>query len=399
VPVRPLDDIRVLDLTHFYNGPYGTLMLSYLGADVIKIEPPGHGEGMRPLYRAPGREISLGFAILNVNKRSVTLDLKSEEGCELFKRMVARADVVAENFAFGTMEGFGLGYEVLRAINPRIIYATGTGYGLSGPYRDLPAFDPVVQAMSGVVSTTGEADGTPMKAGPAVVDMLGGIHLAAAILAALRNRDRTGEGMLVEVALQDAVVPTLTTHIAAYYGMGITETRTGNRSPGGVIVPYNVYPASDGYVLILAADNRRWRRLCELVGRPALADDTRFATLKARSANIEAVDEIISAWTRGYSRDALMAMLNRADVFCGIVKELPEVMTDPHLHTRGMLREIDDPRLGRITIWTSPLRMNGEAPVPDFPARGLGADTDDFLRTELGLDAAAIEALRARKVI
>ena len=280
MPARPLDDIRVLDLTHFYNGPYGTLLLSYLGADVIKVEPPGHGEGMRALYRAPGRDISLGFAILNVNKRSVTLNLKSAEGCEIFKRMVARADVVAENFAYGAMEGFGLGYDVLRAINPRLIYATGKGYGLSGPYRDLPAFDPVVQAMSGVLATTGEADGPPMKAGPAVVDMLGGVHLAAAILAALRGRDRTGEGMLVEVALQDAIVPTLTTHIGAYYGMGITSTRDGNRSAGGVIAPYNVYPASEGYVMILAADHHRWRRLCELMGRPELIEDQRFVHLR-----------------------------------------------------------------------------------------------------------------------
>jgi CoA:oxalate CoA-transferase len=399
VPVRPLDDIRVLDLTHFYNGPYGTLLLSYLGADVIKIEPPGHGEGMRALYRAPGREISIGFAILNVNKRSLTLNLKREEGRELFKQMVTRADVVTENFAYGAMEGFGLGYEVLRAINPRIIYATGKGYGLSGPYRDLPAFDPVVQAMSGVLSTTGEADGPPMKAGPAVVDMLGGVHFAAAILAALRNRDRTGEGMLVEVALQDAIVPTLTTHIGAYYGMGITETRNGNSSPGGVIVPYNVYPASDGYVLILAGDNHRWRRLSELIGRPELAEDPGFATMKARAANVDEVDEMVSGWTRGQTREAIMTALNGVDVFCGIVKELPEVMTDPHLHARGMLREIDDPRLGRITIWTSPLRMNAEAPMPQSLAPALGADGDEFLRTELGLDEATIAALRDRKVI
>jgi formyl-CoA transferase len=399
VPVRPLDDIRVLDLTHFYNGPYGTLLLSYLGADVIKIEPPGHGEGMRALYRAPGREISIGFAILNVNKRSITLNLKSDEGRDIFKRMVERADVVAENFAYGAMEGFGLGYEVLRAINPRIIYATGKGYGLSGPYRDLPAFDPVVQAMSGVLTTTGEADGPPMKAGPAVVDMLGGVHFAAAILAALRHRDRTGDGMLVEVALQDAVVPTLTTHIGAYYGMGITSTRDGNRSAGGVIAPYNVYPASDGYVMILAADHHRWRRLCELMQRPELAEDKRFASAKARAANIDEIDEIVSVWTRGHTREALMAMLNGADVFCGIVKELPEVMTDPHLHARGMLREVDDPRLGRITMWTSPLRMNAEAPVPQSLAPALGADSDEFLRTELGLDETAITALRERKVI
>lgn len=399
MPVRPLDDIRVLDLTHFYNGPYGTLLLSYLGADVIKVEPPEHGEGMRALYRAPGREVSIGFANLNVNKRSVTLNLKSAEGRDLFKRMAARADVVAENFAYGAMEGFGLGYEVLRTINPRLIYATGKGYGLSGPYRDLPAFDPVVQAMSGVLATTGEADGPPMKAGPAVVDMLGGVHLAAAILAALRNRDRTGEGMLVEVALQDAVVPTLTTHIGAYYGLGITRTRDGNRSAGGVIAPYNVYPASDGYVMILAADHHRWRRMCELMGRPELSEDERFATLKARAANIDEVDEIVSAWTRGHTREALMAMLNGADVFCGIVKELPEVMTDPHLHARGMLREVDDPRLGRITIWTSPLRMNAEAPEPQSLAPALGADNDDLLRTELGLDASAIASLRERKII
>ncbi len=399
MPVRPLDDIRVLDLTHFYNGPYATLLLSYLGAEVIKVEPPGHGEGMRALYRAPGRGISIGFAILNVNKRSLTLNLKSDEGRDLFKRMVARVDVVAENFAYGAMEGFGLGSEVLRAINPRLIYATGKGYGLSGPYRDLPAFDPVVQAMSGVLSTTGEADGPPMKAGPAVVDMLGGVHLAAAILAALRNRDRTGEGMLVEVALQDAVVPTLTTHIGAYYGMGIKETRNGNRAPGGVIVPYNVYPASDGYVLILAADNHRWRRLCELIGRPELAEDPRFATLKARAAKVDEIDEIIAAWTSRHTREALMTALSVADVFCGIVKELPEVMTDPHLHARGMLHEADDPRLGRITMWTSPLRMNAEASVPQSSAPVLGADNDEFLRTELGLDSAAIASLRERKII
>lgn len=399
MPALPLDDIRVLDLTHFYNGPYGTLLLSYLGAEVIKIEPPGHGEGMRALYRAPSREISLGFAILNVNKRSVTLNLKSHDGRDLFKRLVARADAVVENYAYGTMEGFGLGWEVLHALNPRLIYATGKGYGLSGTYRNLPAFDPVVQAMSGVLATTGEADGPPMKAGPAVVDMLGGVHLAAAILAALRHRDRTGEGTLVEVALQDAVVPTLTTHMGARYGLGIHSTRDGNRSAGGVIAPYNVYPARDGYVLILAADHRRWRRLCELMGQAGLADDERFANTRARAKHIDEIDELVSDWTRAHTREELMTMLSAADVFCGIVKELDEVMTDEHLHSRGMLREIDDPRLGRITVWTSPLRMNAEASRPRSYAPALGADNDEFYRAELGLGDAEIAALRSRKVI
>jgi len=164
-------------------------------------------------------------------------------------------------------------------------------------------------------------------------------------------------------------------------------------------VPYNVYPASDGYVLILAGDNHRWRRLSELAGRPELGDDPRFATMKARAAKVEEVDAVVAAWTRQHTREAVMAALNAADVFCGIVKELPEVMTDPHLHARGMLREIDDPRLGRITIWTSPLRMNAEAPAPQSLAPALGADSDEFLRTELGLDPSAIAALRERKVI
>jgi crotonobetainyl-CoA:carnitine CoA-transferase CaiB-like acyl-CoA transferase len=181
--------------------------------------------------------------------------------------------------------------------------------------------------------------------------------------------------------------------------MGITQTLNGNSSPGGVIVPYNVYPASDGYVLILAGDNHRWRRLCELIGRPELADDPRFATAKARSARVDEIDGIIARWTQRHTREALMTSLNGADIFCGIVKELTEVMTDPHLHARGMLREVDDPRLGRITIWTSPLRMNAEAPAPQSLAPALGADNDEFLRTELGLDSAAIASLRERKVI
>ncbi|HVA68873.1 MAG TPA: CoA transferase [Candidatus Binataceae bacterium] len=401
MPALPLDDIRILDLTHYYNGPYGTLLLSYLGAEVIKVEEPRHGDEMRALFRAShDKEISLGFATLNANKRSITLNLKSAEGREIFKRLATTIDVVIENFAFGAMEGFGLGYDVLRKLNPRLIYGTGKGYGLTGPYRDLPAFDPVVQAMSGVLTTTGEAGGPPMKAGPAVVDMLGGVHLAAAVLAAIRSRDRTGVGSMVEVALQDAVIPTLTSHICAYYGLGYRGSlRDGNRAAGAAVVPYNTYPASDGYVLILAADEARWHRLCALMGRPELGDDPRFASLKERARRIDEVDRLIADWTRNYTRDELMDLFKRADVFCGIVKELTEVMTDPHLHERGMLREIDDPRLGPITIWTSPIRLNGEPNNPRSLSPKLGADTESFYRKELGMDAAEVASLRDRGVI
>src|SRR5215472_2742971 len=290
-PISPLDDLRVLDLTHYYNGPYATMLLAYLGAEVIKIESPNSGDGARPLYRASGKPFGIPFALMNSNKRTITLNLKAPEGCELFKRMVAKADMVVENFAAGTMDKLGLGYEVLREINPRLIYASGTGYGLTGPNRNLPAFDPVAQANTGVMALTGAIGGPPYKAGPAVVDILGAVHLCAGILAAIRQRDRTGKGLMVELSLQESTLPSLTTHMSAY-GIGLRQLRDGNRASGSAIVPYNAYPAVDGWVMILAADNERWRRLCRVMVQPQLAVDERFATLALRVKNREECDRI-----------------------------------------------------------------------------------------------------------
>jgi CoA:oxalate CoA-transferase len=395
----PLDDLRVLDLTHYYNGPYATLLLGYLGAEVIKVEPPVHGEKTRELMKLRTKAVSHAFATLNSNKRSITLNLKSDKGREIFKRLVERADIVVENFAPGAMARLGLGYPVLRDVNPRLVYATGTGYGLTGPNRELVAFDPVVQAMSGVMAVTGKADGPPLKAGPAVVDIMGGIHLAAGILAAIRQRDRTGKGLLVELALNDAIIPTLTTQMGAYYGLGLRQLRDGNRVAGSALVPYNAYPARDGWVMLLAGDEERWRRLCNVMGRTELADDPRFATNFARSKHPDEVDAAIAEWTKGLSRQELMDKMTAENLFCGIVKEFHEVMADPHLHERGMLRDIDHPQLGRITIFTSPLRLEGEAPVIRSPSPALGADNDEFYRTELGFDDEELARLRERKII
>jgi formyl-CoA transferase len=396
--LRPLDDLRILDLTHYYNGPYATMLLGYLGADVIKIEEPHTGDGARALYRAPGKPFGIPFALMNSNKRSLTLNLKSPEGREIFKRMASKADLVVENFAAGTMEKLELGYETLRALNPRLIYASGTGYGLTGPNRDLPAFDPVVQANTAVMALTGAVDSPPFKAGPAVVDILGAAHLCAGILAAIRQRDRTGEGLMVELSLQESTVPALTTHMGAY-GIGLRQLRDGNRSSGGVIVPYNAYPASDGWVMILAGDPARWTRLCVLMEQPELAEDARFASLAARSHNRDECDRIIAEWTRTKTRADLMDLLGRNEIIVGIVKELGEVLTDPHLRHRGTLREIDHPELGRMTIFTSPLRLDGESNAPRSPAPPLGRDNDSFYMDELGFSASEIAAMRERKVI
>jgi CoA:oxalate CoA-transferase len=394
----PLDDIRVLDLTHYYHGPYATMLLSYLGAEVIKIEMPGVGDGMRPLYRRKDQPFGIPFALMNSNKRAITLNLKSDEGKEIFKRLVRKADLVVENFEAGTMDKLGLGYDVLREVNPMIVYACGTGYGISGPNRNLPAFDPVVQANTGFMAITGEIDGPPLKSGAAVVDLLGATHLFAAILAALRQRDRTGKGLMVETSLQESSLAALSTHVGAYYGMGARQLRDGNRAAGGAISPYNAYPATDGWIMILA-DNSRWHKLCAVIGQPELADDPRFATMAERARNRDEVDRIVAGWTRTRTRQQIMDAMAAAGVFAGIVKELHEVMTDPHLHERGALREIDHPDLGPMTIFTSPLRLNGQPNVPRSPAPALGRDTDAFYTEEFGFSPAEIAALRTRKVI
>jgi CoA:oxalate CoA-transferase len=396
--ILPLDDLRILDLTHYYNGPYATMLLAYLGAEVIKIESPNAGDGARPLYRPSGKPFGIPFALMNSNKRAITLNLKAAEGCEMFKRLVRKADVVVENFAAGTMEKLGLAYEALRELNPRLIYASGTGYGLTGPNRNLPAFDPVVQANTGVMALTGAMDGPPYKAGPAVVDILGAVHLCAGMLAAIRQRDRTGKGLMVELSLQESALPSLATHIGAY-GIGLRQLRDGNRASGSAIVPYNAYPARDGWVMILAAGDERWPRLCGLMGQPELANDARFATMAARVLNRDECDAIISEWTRTMTREEVMTTLSAHDIFCGIVKELAEVLADPHLHQRGTLRDIDHPDLGPLTIFTSPLRLNGEPNSPRSLAPKLGQDNEAFYAEEFDLTTAEIAALRERKVI
>lgn len=399
MPQLPLDDLRVLDLTHYYNGPYATMLLGYLGADVIKIEAPPHGDGVRVLSRAAGKPFGIPFALMNSNKRAITLNLKSVEGKALFARLVIKADIVVENFAAGTMDKLDLGWETLRAINPRLIYASGTGYGLSGPNRNLPAFDPVVQANTGIMELTGYADSPPLKAGPVVVDILGATHLFAGILAAVRQRDRTGVGLSVELSLQESTLATLTTHLGVRYGMGVRKLRNGNRSAGNVVAPYNTYPARDGWVMIMAGDNVRWRKLCALMGHPEHGVDPRFATLSERRQRQDEVDAIVSEWTSTQTRQQIMDQLGANDLIGGIVKDLDEVMTDPHLHERGTLREIDHPELGRMTIFTSPIRLNGESNAPRSPAPTLGKDNDAFFAQELGLTPDEITALRERGVI
>ena len=373
----PLAGITVVDLSQIYNGPYATFLMAQAGADVIKVEPKG-GEHLRRRGVVGGA--ALPFAMLNANKRSVALDLKNPHGRDLLIDMIRRADVLVENFAPGVMDRLGLGVAAMHAVNPRLIYAQSSGYGQSGLYRDYPAMDLTVQAMSGVMAITGFADREPVKAGPALCDFFAGVHLYGGIVTALFERERTGRGRTVEVAMLDAVYASLSSTLGMCFGLGWQEAeRTGNRHGGLAESPYNVYPTSDGYIAIICVGETHWKNLLEAMQRPDLHDDPRFENLKSRVAHMDVVDELVTAFTRRSNKQDLFALLMKHRVPCAPVRTLMEVVNDPHLHQRGMLQWIDHPEHGRIVVQSSPLRSEGAPPVPHPPRRKRGADNEDVL--------------------
>ncbi len=386
----PLDGVTVLDLSQIYNGPYATFLLAMAGARIVKVEPPG-GESLRRRGVVGGA--ALPFAMLNGCKESLMLDLKTDAGKDVLRQLAMQADVVVENFAPGVMDRLGLGAAALQAANPRLIYAQSSGFGSSGPYRDYPAMDLTVQAMAGVMSITGFPDRPPVKAGPALCDFFAGVHLYGAIVTALYERERTGVGRQVEVAMLDAVYPSLSSSLGMHFGSGgDVPPRTGNRHGGLAEAPYNVYPASDGYIAIICVGDVHWRSLLTAIGQDDLANDPRFASLKDRVAHIDAIDALVGAWTAPQNKEALFALLQAHRVPCAPVRNLDEVVNDPHMHARGALHWQDHPELGRIVVPHSPLRFAGTEQRPLEPSRPLGADADAVL-AGLGLPPGAIAAL------
>jgi CoA:oxalate CoA-transferase len=394
-PAGPLDGVTVIDLGQIYNAPYATLLMALAGARVIKVEPLA-GENLRGRARAGA---SAPFAMLNSNKQAVTLNLKHPDGRELLERMAARSDVVVENFRPGVMASLGLSADHLRALNPRLIYAAGSGFGSTGPYRDYPAMDLTIQAMSGVMAVTGFPDREPVKAGPAVGDFAGGTHLYGAIVTALFERERTGRGSYVEVAMLDAIYPALMSSLGLHFsGTGETPGRTANRHSGLAESPYNVYPAADGYLALICVTEAHWSALVTVMGRPDLADRADLATRAGRVARMDEVDQLVSAWTAGLSQDELAGRLRAAGVPCAPVRELGEVVADPHLLQRGMLRQIDHPQFGPLTVPHSPLHV-GEYRAELEPSPALGQHNDVVYGGWLGLSAAELRDLAERAVI
>jgi CoA:oxalate CoA-transferase len=393
----PLSGITVLDLSHVYNGPYATFLMAMAGASVIKIEP-FHGEHLRSRGDMGGA--ALPFAMLNSNKKPVTLNLKTEKGRELLREMVARADILVENFAPGVMDRLGVGPADLHRINPRLIYGSSSGYGKDGPYRDYPAMDLVMQAMCGVINSTGFPDQPPVKSGAAICDFMAGIHLYGAIMTALYERERTGKGRVVEASMQDATYCSLASNLGMLHARGAAApARTGNRHGGLGISPYNVYPTIDGYVVLNAPGDHHFRSILDVMGKSDLKEDPRFVNRSARVTNFAAVDELIESWTRTLTKDEAARRMLAAKVPCAPVRDLSEVMHDENMHARGSLQWIDHPALGRVVLPHSPLVFEGTPRRSIEPSRPLGAGNDEVFGDWLGHSKQELAAYRAEGVI
>ena len=391
----PLAGVRVIDLGQIFAVPYCTLQLADLGAEVIKIEPPGTGENLRRPAASPGG-VNYSFLMLNANKKSVTLNLKHPRGRELLLRLLATADILTENYSTGVMESLDLGHDALAERFPRLIYASIKGYGSDGPWAKLGAMDSTLQAACGQISVTGQPDGPGTRSPATFIDMGAGSHLVSAILAALIQRGRTGRGQFVEVSMYDVCVAAMTGLIANELE-GKPYRRIGNRHR--TACPSNVYPASDGEILIFCLTETHWRALAHLMGRADLIGLPRFADHAARVAIVGEVDALVAQWTRTRRRDALVALLLEHGLPCAPVREVAEVVADPEVARRRMLIDSAYPTRGAIKTIGSPLKLgapSGRGAIQPPPV--LGAHTNEVLAS-MGIATAAIEELRAAGVL
>jgi formyl-CoA transferase len=396
---KALDGIRVLDLTQYEAGPSSTQMLAWLGAEVIKVEPPTGEPGRTALSDKRGED-SWFFMLLNSCKKGVTLNLKAPRGKAMFVELVKTSDVVVENMGPGVMERLGFGYESLRRLNPRIIAASVKGFGGGGPYAEYKSFEWIAQAMAGAMSMTGSPDGPPTKAIGGLADTGAGLHTAIGILAAIIQRQATGVGQQIEVAQQESVVNLLRIHLRETYVSGKPAARQGNRS--AVAAPSNIYRCSPGgpndYVFIHCATVEMWKSLTKIIGRPELGADPGYEDRRDRVQFVDEIDAMIEGWTAKRPKHDVMATLAGAGVPCGAVLDSAEVLSDPHLRQRGFITELEHPRRGIYPMPGNPVRLS-DSPTDMVRSPTLGEHNAEVYGKQLGYGDAEIEALRRDGVI
>ncbi|MEL3891422.1 CaiB/BaiF CoA-transferase family protein [Ferrovibrio sp. MS7] len=406
--MQALDDIVVLDLSRVLAGPWATQNLADLGATVIKVEKPGEGDDTRrwgppfltdPETGEPGD--AAYYLSANRGKRSVTVDMATPEGQEIIRALAAKADVLVENYKFGGLKKYGLDYESLSTLNPRLVYCSITGFGQTGPYAPRAGYDFLIQGMGGLMSITGERDdlpgGGPQKAGVALADVMTGLYSTIAILGALHQRARSGRGQYLDMALLDVQVGTLANQALFYLVGGKPPVRFGNGHP--TVVPYQSFPTSDGFVIIAVGNDGQFAKLAAELGHPEWATDERFKSPGARVVNRDALIPLIAAETAKRSMDDLILAMEKRGVPCGPINTVDKVFADPHVQARQLRRDVPHSRLGHVPSVASPLRLSDSPVAYDRGPPLLGEHTDEVLAEQLGFDAGKLKSLRERGVI
>ena len=395
--MKLLEGITVLDLTQAYSGPFCTMHLADHGANVIKIERPPHGDQTRSWgpFKNGG---SAYYALINRNKQSVTLNLRTKEGREVFREMVKKADVVCENFRVGTMEELGLGYEDLQEINPKIIYASISGFGLEGPLKDRPAYDIVAQGMSGIMSITGFKESGPTKIGPSLGDNYTGSYLALGVCMALFNREKTGKGHRIDVAMLDTLYSALENAVVTYTVEGVVPGQVGNIDPA--IAPFDTFDAKDGLFVMGVGTDKMWKELCQGMSRPDLGEDPRFASNDLRVQHYQStMRPLLLEWSKTKTLAEIEDFLVNAGIPFGPVLDVAQATEHPQIKARNMIQDVDDPVLGKVRLVGIPIKIQGSPDNIDRSAPSLGQDNEAVMKIFLGYDDNKIAKLKKDKAI
>lgn len=393
---KPLKGIRVLDLGHVLAMPTCTMQLADLGAEVIKIERPGIGDDSRYFGPFKNKE-SAYFISINRNKKSITLDLKKDQGKKIFKDLVKISDVVTENYRPNTMQKLGLGYETLKAINPQIIYASICGFGHKTVYPSRPGYDVIAQATGGIMAITGQADGPPTRVGSSIGDIFSGSFATIGILAALRVKEKTGLGQQVDIAMMDAVISVLENAVVRYTVTGEIPQRTGSAHPS--IAPFDVFEAQDGWFVIGVGNDMLWERFCKAIDKTDLLNDSRFTTNPKRSENYKELKPIITEWSKEKTVEETLNILINAGVPVGEVNTIDKIVDDPNVKLREMIVEVEHPKAGKVKITDSPIKLSLTPGKVEKASPLLGQHTEDILSELLRFSKEEIGSLRREGVI
>lgn len=394
--MKTFQDLVVLDLTRVLAGPFASMMLADFGANVIKIEAPGAGDDSRAFGPFVGQE-SAYFMSLNRNKRSMTLNLKSPAARALFREMVKKADIVIENYRPGTMDKFELSYNSLKEMNPRLIYAACSGFGQTGPYRNKPAYDVIVQGMGGIMSITGPEGGSPVRVGASIGDIIAGLFTVIGIEMALYHREKSGHGQMVDVGMLDCQLAVLENAISRYMVTGTSPKPMGSRHPS--IAPFEAFTAKDGSVIVGAGNDKLYEKLCNLIGKPELITDPRFTTNPLRTQNVQSLKEILDAIFVQKTIDEWLAELDDAGIPCGPINTIDRVVKNPQIIARNMIVGTEHPVAGTIKMPGIPIKLSDTPGAVEKPAPLLGQHTEEILQEILGLNKQEIDNLRANKAI